>query len=311
MKFLLITVLVLFSYVALCQEKLLRKIEKEWSKERSEKVMRLSKKFNHQFKKRPEGYYYLAMVNLKQAQANNHKDAYVQGIITNFREAVKWDKYRSVCFEDQGLLEDISAVIESKAVGAKEKQALKSKNYTLFLAEVLKDTIPLYYDFFPKQEVVKDEVIERKTGRISKITRPEDFVKPEKMPFRDSIAFFAQKLVGIPYRWAGETPAGFDCSGFVLYVMRNFGFDFYHQTKAIAKLGTEVKLEESKPGDIAIFGYRDQSGKGRVSHVGLIVHSSVEEYRVIHSVSRGVCEDSLLNSHWQGQLLAVRRIIED
>jgi peptidoglycan endopeptidase LytE len=39
----------------------------------------------------------------------------------------------------------------------------------------------------------------------------------------EEIIQFAKKFLGTPYHYAGSTPSGFDCSGFIYYVMGNFG----------------------------------------------------------------------------------------
>ena len=39
----------------------------------------------------------------------------------------------------------------------------------------------------------------------------------------DKMISFAKSFLGTPYKWAGTTPSGFDCSGFISYVMGNFG----------------------------------------------------------------------------------------
>ncbi|MFM7636618.1 MAG: C40 family peptidase, partial [Crocinitomicaceae bacterium] len=40
----------------------------------------------------------------------------------------------------------------------------------------------------------------------------------------EALINYAKTFLGVPYRYGGTTPSGFDCSGFINYVFRNFGF---------------------------------------------------------------------------------------
>src|SRR5690606_677453 len=61
---------------------------------------------------------------------------------------------------------------------------------------------------------------------------------------------FAKSLLGTPYRYSGTSPSGFDCSGFINYVMGSFGFSLPRSSYSIAELGKTVKLSEVQPGDL-------------------------------------------------------------
>ncbi|HWV24159.1 MAG TPA: NlpC/P60 family protein, partial [Thermomicrobiales bacterium] len=55
------------------------------------------------------------------------------------------------------------------------------------------------------------------------------------------IVNFALQFVGYPYVWAGNTPAGFDCSGFTQYVYgAMLGIDITHSTEVQATSGAWV-----------------------------------------------------------------------
>jgi putative cell wall-binding protein len=75
----------------------------------------------------------------------------------------------------------------------------------------------------------------------------------------------AVEYLGAPYLWAGASPStGFDCSGFCMYVYRQFGVSLPHYSRSMSTYGTAVSKSELQPGDL-IFFYTP------ISHVGMYV----------------------------------------
>ncbi len=73
-------------------------------------------------------------------------------------------------------------------------------------------------------------------------------------------ATIAMKYLGIPYVWGGATPAGFDCSGLVMYVYAQLGIALPHYAAAQHGFGTPVSRDQLQPGDLVFFDNLNHEG---------------------------------------------------
>jgi cell wall-associated NlpC family hydrolase len=114
----------------------------------------------------------------------------------------------------------------------------------------------------------------------------------------DNLINYAKKFLGTPYRSAGTTPSGFDCSGFISYIFGNFGFDLVHSSYGMAEYGTTVKLADIRPGDLMFFKGRSTSSS-RVGHVAMVVDVKPDGIYFIHSsTSQGVIINNFKTSKY-------------
>lgn len=89
----------------------------------------------------------------------------------------------------------------------------------------------------------------------------------------------ASQLIGTPYRWGGDSPDGFDCSGLVVYAFREGGAIQVPRTSHEQFLAADrVPIAAALPGDLVFFGRG-----GRVSHVGIYLGDE----RFIHAPESG------------------------
>lgn len=100
------------------------------------------------------------------------------------------------------------------------------------------------------------------------------------------IASMAKRYIGVPYRWAGTTASGFDCSGFVMAVYAKSGINIKRLADEQFYHGKRIQREELSIGDLVFF----ETYTYGISHVGIYVGNN----RFIHSSSsRGVTIDNL------------------
>lgn len=126
---------------------------------------------------------------------------------------------------------------------------------------------------------------------------PADSIPENKNDHVNSILSFAKTFLGTPYVSAGSSPTGFDCSGFISYVLGNFGLSITRSSYGMAEYGRTVKLSEAKPGDLMFFKGRNSKSE-RIGHVAMIYEVSKEgEIKFIHAASsKGISIDKFNGS---------------
>jgi cell wall-associated NlpC family hydrolase len=70
----------------------------------------------------------------------------------------------------------------------------------------------------------------------------------------------AKQYIGTPYVFGGATPAGFDCSGFVMFVYAQYGINLAHSVPLQDHAGTTIPESQAQPGDVVIFNSEAHDG---------------------------------------------------
>lgn len=113
----------------------------------------------------------------------------------------------------------------------------------------------------------------------------------------------ALQYIGCKYVWGGTSPNGFDCSGLVYYVYKDYVPNLGRSAKPQSKTGTTIEKENLVMGDLVFFG---EDGGSLVTHVGIYVGDGI----FVHAANskRGVVTDTILSGYYEKNYLYAKRI---
>ena len=111
----------------------------------------------------------------------------------------------------------------------------------------------------------------------------------------------ARKYLGTPYVWGGTSPSGFDCSGFVQYVLAENGKSVPRTTQEQFAGGQAVDKSNLQAGDLVFYNWQ---GGTDATHVGIYEGNG----KMIHAPHSGdVVKEVDFNSYGQNAYLGARR----
>lgn len=122
---------------------------------------------------------------------------------------------------------------------------------------------------------------------------------------------YAAKYLGTRYRLGASGPKAFDCSGFIGYVFKKFGFNLSRTSRAQYTQGEKVNKSDLQPGDLLFFSCRS-SGRGKVGHVAMVVDVKDDgSCTFIHaSTKHGVTYQKFPdNGYYSRHFIGAKRII--
>ncbi|MFD1861915.1 NlpC/P60 family protein [Planococcus chinensis] len=118
----------------------------------------------------------------------------------------------------------------------------------------------------------------------------------------EQIADYAQKFKGVPYKFGGTTPTGFDCSGYILYVFNHFGISLPRTSAEQFGVGTPVSRSDLRKGDLVFYANTYKPG---ISHTGIYLGNG----NVISAESKGIAISNInTNPYWGPKYAGARRL---
>lgn len=111
----------------------------------------------------------------------------------------------------------------------------------------------------------------------------------------------AMSQAGTPYKFGGDGPGGFDCSGLTMWAYDQAGVKLPHYSFDQFTMGETVDRDAIQPGDLVFF---DTAGPG-ASDVGIATSPTTV---VSATSSRGVREHETFDDYWGTHFVGARRL---
>ncbi|MDX1350165.1 MAG: C40 family peptidase [Putridiphycobacter sp.] len=143
-------------------------------------------------------------------------------------------------------------------------------------------------------------------SETARIRTTDNHKRSDYVEIRSELVTYAMQYIGTPYQWAGNSPKGFDCSGYIGYVFSNYGISLPRSAADLKAHSESIKEKDAKQGDLVFF----KTGH-KITHVGLIISEQGAPLKMVHSsTSRGIIiTDIETSKYWREKYAGVGRII--
>ena len=160
--------------------------------------------------------------------------------------------------------------------------------------------------FFTACKSTSSIVTSKKGEPKEKLTRSE---KRKANQLAEQLIDAATENLGVKYKYAGTTKAGFDCSGLMYTIFNSENISLPRNSFQQSKIGVVLnpKRDQAKKGDLIFF----KTNKNReINHVGIVIEATDDEIKFIHSsTSKGVIISSTKEPYYQKTFVQINRVL--
>lgn len=160
--------------------------------------------------------------------------------------------------------------------------------------------------FFTACKSTSPIVTLRKGDPKEKVTRAE---KRKTNQLAEQLIDAAADNLGVKYKYAGTTKAGYDCSGLIYTIFNSENISLPRNSLQQSKIGVVLnpKRDQAQKGDLIFF----KTNKNKeINHVGIVIEVTEEEIKFIHSsTSKGVIISSTIEPYYQKTFVQINRVL--
>ncbi len=125
----------------------------------------------------------------------------------------------------------------------------------------------------------------------------------------DDIIRPGQELIGRPYRLGEAGPEGFDCSGLVTYLYKQFVPELPRVSRQMASVGHPVKRSSLTAGDLVFFA--TGASTHTITHVAIYIGQDSLLHSISNGPDRGVSISPLSSRYWSRKYHSAIRILTE
>lgn len=149
-------------------------------------------------------------------------------------------------------------------------------------------------------------VTSKKGAPKEKVSRSE---KRKTNQLAEQLIDAAADNLGVKYKYAGTTKAGYDCSGLIYTIFNTENITLPRNSFQQSKIGVVLnpKKDQAQKGDLIFF----KTNKNReINHVGIVIEATDDEIKFIHSsTSKGVIISSTKEPYYQKTFVQINRVL--